>query len=138
MPVATTISSAPSDLSLDPDQSYDNDQMIMAWIAALVAAGCLLMVQVMCELVEYRRAGNDHDSSWQHRGIVTLSPTLCVYAEQSRFKCMPWLERNFRSHNRNAHHTAGFSRTLGLKPGFLKKQFFFLLIGPEFLCHVTN
>lgn len=40
MPVATTISSAPSDLSLDPDQSYDNDQMIMAWIAALVAAGC--------------------------------------------------------------------------------------------------
>lgn len=40
MPVATTMSSAPSDLSLDPDQSYDNDQMIMAWIAALVAAGC--------------------------------------------------------------------------------------------------
>ncbi|EDN94458.1 predicted protein [Sclerotinia sclerotiorum 1980 UF-70] len=34
------MSSAPSDLSLSPDQRYDNDQMIMAWIAALVAEGC--------------------------------------------------------------------------------------------------
>lgn len=34
------MSSAPSDLSLNPDQRYDNDQMIMAWIAALVAAEC--------------------------------------------------------------------------------------------------
>ncbi|KAM3153275.1 hypothetical protein ABEW05_006322 [Botrytis cinerea] len=34
------MSSAPSDLSLNPDQRYDNDQMIMAWIAAMVAAGC--------------------------------------------------------------------------------------------------
>ncbi|KAF5875204.1 uncharacterized protein Bfra_003657 [Botrytis fragariae] len=34
------MSSAPSDLSLNPDQRYDNDQIIMAWIAALVAAGC--------------------------------------------------------------------------------------------------